>query len=139
MISQHINPIWFGWLILMACQPASGYLSKPPTREDLTQGFFYSRRGGVGHEPKLVRYWSMLVRGSLGAMWTMLAFAKFTDMYTRWPEIQCNVNLLWSLILLPSPGVYTRRATLKANSGAGWGINLSILSEEVNELNSMYI
>ena len=55
------------------------YLSVPPTRQDLTQGLFLERgfrRGGVIHEPRLLCCWSMLVISSLGAMWTMLTFAK---------------------------------------------------------------
>ena len=38
----------------------------------------------VWHEPKLVCCRTVLVIGSLGATWTMLAFAKTLDMYTRW-------------------------------------------------------
>ena len=50
-----------------------------PTRQDLTQGLFYCGgfgEGEVEHEPRLVCCWSMLAIGSLGAMSTMLNFAK---------------------------------------------------------------
>ena len=47
------------------------YLSMTPTRQDLTQGLFYTEDLGeeeVGHKPRLVRCWSMLVTGSQGAI-----------------------------------------------------------------------
>ena len=49
----------------------------PPTRQDFIQGLFYSGdlgEGEVAYEPRLL-CWSVLVE-SLGAMWTVLAFAK---------------------------------------------------------------
>ena len=44
---------------------------------------FYSEylgEGDVGHKPKLVPCWTMLDIGSLGSMWTILAFAKSPGM-----------------------------------------------------------
>ena len=67
----------FPWMI---CEMRGRYLSVPPTRQDLIQGLFYSgdlREEEGGHESKLVPCWSILVIGSLGAMYTMLAVAKF--------------------------------------------------------------
>ena len=52
-----------------------------------TRSFFLLlgfRGGKVGHKLILVPYWIMLVTVTLGAMWSMLAFAKSPGTYTRW-------------------------------------------------------
>ena len=61
------------------------YLSMPSTRKDLTQGHFIVgvREGEFTHEPRLMHCWTMMVVGSLGTMWTMLAFAKSPSTYAR--------------------------------------------------------
>ena len=62
------------------------YIYVPPTRENLTQGHFYSGDlGEVRYEFWLIPWWTILVIRSLCAMWTVLAFAKFPGIYTRWP------------------------------------------------------
>ena len=58
------------------------YLSMPPTREDLTQGLFYS---GVKEEPRLVRCGSMLIIGSFGAMRAMPVSIRSLGTYATWP------------------------------------------------------
>ena len=55
------------------------YSSVPPSKQDLTQDDFESGDLGqkkVEHEFRLVSCRTLLNIGSLGAMWTMLAFAK---------------------------------------------------------------
>ena len=49
------------------------------TRQDLTQGLIDNgdlEDGEVAHKPRLIRCWTVLIIGSLGAMSTLLAFAK---------------------------------------------------------------
>ena len=64
------------------------YPCRPPDRIRHKCFFFYSRDFGereVAHESRLVRCWSMVVIGSQGAMWTILAFSKSPGTYARWP------------------------------------------------------
>ena len=60
------------------------YLFLLATRQNLTQCFFHSGclcEGNVRHEPRLVPFWTILVIGSPGAMWTMQNFLKSS--YTK--------------------------------------------------------
>ena len=52
------------------------YLSMPPTRQNLTQGLFYSGGFREGGSYTWAKTLALLVIGSLSAMWTILAFAK---------------------------------------------------------------
>ena len=62
----------------ICCWP---YLSMLSTRQDLTQGLFFivGILGGweIAHKMRPVCCWSILVLGSLGAMWTMLVIVKY--------------------------------------------------------------
>ena len=74
-----------------------GYLFMPSTRHDLTQDLFYCvdfEEGKVRHEPKFMPCFSMLVIGSLGVMWTMLAFAKSPGIHVRWTYLS-QIHLMW--------------------------------------------
>ena len=67
-------------------------LSVAPTRQDLIQGLFYSGDLGVGWS------WSethvLLDIGSVGTMWTMLAFVKSPGTYARWPGYEHSSHRL---------------------------------------------
>ena len=52
------------------------------------------REGEVTYESRLVRYWSLLVIGSLGAMWTILVIVKSPGTYARWP-CRSQIHLTW--------------------------------------------
>ena len=102
-------------------------------QEGFDRRSFYSGDGDreFAREPRLVCCWSILVIESLGAMWTMLVFAKspssrpddFADSLD--PKVKCNVNLSYSLIatrhICQAADLHSRQKyspqTLDANPG----------------------
>ena len=94
-------------VILISVSHQTGFYSTSLYNGDL-------EKGKMVHEPRLVLCWSMLVIGSLGAMWTILTFAKYPGMksgslaghWFTWPEgpVQCEpmLGIVWP------PGTYAK-------------------------------